>query len=163
MRQPCCAETDPCDDLGNLQPPGTGKSQTIVSLIALLKLHFRVPHPILLAAPTHVSVDHLVSLLVRAGLNPLRCGKAHRVSPEVRNWTIEQRQEEHPLWKATEAARVATEEARVKLQEFRDAVRGTKEATNSASIKKDGEFPCFASPSRVCLDADQDNHLRQSS
>lgn len=111
-----------------------------MSLIALLKLHFRVPHPILLAAPTHVSVDHLVSLLVRAGLNPLRCGKAHRVSPEVRNWTIEKRQEEHPLWKATEAARLASEEARVKLQEFRDAVRGTKEATTSATIKKDGEF-----------------------
>jgi hypothetical protein len=38
-------------------------------------------------------------------------------------------------------ARVASEEARVKLQEYRDAVRGTKEATNSATIKKDGEFP----------------------
>ncbi|GAA5991284.1 hypothetical protein JCM10908_003238 [Rhodotorula pacifica] len=121
-------------------PPGTGKSQTIVSLIALLKLHFRVPHPILLAAPTHVSVDHLVSILVRAGLNPLRCGKAHRVSPEVRNWTIEKRQEEHPLWKATEAARLASEEARQKLQEFRDEMRGTKEAETPAVIKKDGEL-----------------------
>ncbi|GAA5870085.1 hypothetical protein JCM3774_004353, partial [Rhodotorula dairenensis] len=121
-------------------PPGTGKSQTIVSLIALLKLHFRVPHPILLAAPTHVSVDHLVSLLVRAGLNPLRCGKANRVSPEVRNWTIEKRQEEHPMWRATEAARVASEDARLKLQEFRDEVRGTKDATSPAVIKKDAEL-----------------------
>lgn len=130
-----------------MQPPGTGKSQTIVSLIALLKLHFRVPHPILLAAPTHVSVDHLVSLLVRAGLNPLRCGKAHRVSPEVRNWTIEKRQEEHPMWRPTEAARLASEDARQALQEFREEMRSLNQTSTPAVIKKDGE--CDDSPSRL--------------
>ncbi|GAA5936152.1 hypothetical protein JCM10213_004695 [Rhodosporidiobolus nylandii] len=104
-------------------PPGTGKSQTIVSLIALLKLHFRVPFPILLAAPTHVSVDHLLSLLVRAGLNPLRCGKAAKVStPEAEKWTIEKRQEQHPLWAKMEQAREESETARLGVLELREAV-----------------------------------------
>ncbi|GAA6033624.1 hypothetical protein JCM8097_004355 [Rhodosporidiobolus ruineniae] len=104
-------------------PPGTGKSQTIVSLIALLKLHFRVPFPILLAAPTHVSVDHLLSLLVRAGLNPLRCGKASKVSSaQAERWTIEKRQEGHPLWERMEKAREESETARAEMLELREAV-----------------------------------------
>ncbi|GAA5985540.1 hypothetical protein JCM11641_007986 [Rhodosporidiobolus odoratus] len=103
-------------------PPGTGKSQTIVSLISLLKLHFRVPFPILLAAPTHVSVDHLLSLLVRAGLNPLRCGKASKVSnPEAEKWTIEKRREQHPLWQRMEQAREESETARLGVLELREA------------------------------------------
>ncbi|GAA5828083.1 hypothetical protein JCM11251_005722 [Rhodosporidiobolus azoricus] len=118
-------------------PPGTGKSQTIVSLIALLKLHFRVPFPILLAAPTHVSVDHLLSLLVRAGLNPLRCGKAGKVStPEAEKWTIERRQEQHPLWVRMEKAREESEDARREVLELREAmVSGEVEQQKSESDK----------------------------
>lgn len=103
------------------QPPGTGKSQTIVSIIALLKLHFRIPQPILLAAPTHVSTDHLLSLLIRAGLNPLRSGKAVKVREDLRAWTVEKRREEHPLWTRLEEAREESESNRVRLQEFREA------------------------------------------
>ncbi|GAA5947595.1 hypothetical protein JCM3775_000127 [Rhodotorula graminis] len=128
------------DKLSLIQgPPGTGKSQTIVSLIALLKLHFRIPSPILLAAPTHVSVDHLVLLLVRAGLNPLRCGKAAKVSNEVHKWTIEKRQEQHPLWDRLEKAREECEALRTELQDMRDAKRdvggygGGKEADDKDS------------------------------
>ncbi|GAA5912503.1 hypothetical protein JCM8208_006619 [Rhodotorula glutinis] len=110
------------DKLSLIQgPPGTGKSQTIVSLIALLKLHFRIPSPILLAAPTHVSVDHLVLLLVRAGLNPLRCGKSAKIGSEVHKWTIEKRQEQHPLWDKLEKAREECEALRTELQDMRDA------------------------------------------
>jgi len=104
------------------QPPGTGKSQTIVSLISLLKLHFRIPQPILLAAPTHVSTDHLLSLLVRRGLNPLRCGKPSKVSPEIEKWTIEKRQEQHPLWKRLE-------ETRLESESLRDEVKRSNEIT----------------------------------
>ncbi|GAA6021532.1 hypothetical protein JCM11491_006473 [Sporobolomyces phaffii] len=103
-------------------PPGTGKSQTIVSLIALLKLHFRIPQPILLAAPTHVSTDHLLSLLVRRGLNPLRCGKPSKVSPDIEKWTIEKRQEQHPLWNRLE-------ETRLQSESLRDEVKRNKELT----------------------------------
>ncbi|GAA5923692.1 uncharacterized protein JCM15063_003730 [Sporobolomyces koalae] len=101
-------------------PPGTGKSQTIVSLIALLKLHFRIPQPILLAAPTHVSTDHLLSLLVRRGLNPLRCGKPSKVAPEIEKWTIEKRQEHHPLWNRLEETRINAELARDELKRSRE-------------------------------------------
>lgn len=103
------------------QPPGTGKSQTIVSLISLLKLHFRIPQPILLAAPTHVSTDHLLSLLVRRGLNPLRCGKPSKVSPEIEKWTIEKRQEQHPLWNRLEATRLESESVRDELKKSKEA------------------------------------------
>ena len=93
-------------------PPGTGKSATIVSIITLLKHHFRIPQPILLAAPTHVSADHLLSLLVDAGLNPVRMGRASRVREALRPWTVEEQRTRHPLWDATEAAREGSETAR---------------------------------------------------
>ncbi|BGP44197.1 hypothetical protein JCM10450v2_000006 [Rhodotorula kratochvilovae] len=121
-------------------PPGTGKSQTLVSLIALLKLHFRIPSPILLSAPTHVSVDHLVLLLVRAGLNPLRCGKAAKVAPEVQPWTIERRQEQHPLWERLEKAREESEGFRLELQEWRDARREMANDGGKAADEKDLEL-----------------------
>ncbi|GJN91923.1 hypothetical protein Rhopal_004948-T1 [Rhodotorula paludigena] len=121
-------------------PPGTGKSQTIVSLIALLKLHFRVPSPILLAAPTHVSVDHLVLLLVRAGLNPLRCGKASKVTPEAQPWTIERRQEQHPMWDRLEQAREESEGYRVALQEHREARREAPSGGGKEAEEKDLEL-----------------------
>ncbi|GAA6053563.1 hypothetical protein JCM3770_005196 [Rhodotorula araucariae] len=121
-------------------PPGTGKSQTLVSLIALLKLHFRIPSPILLAAPTHVSVDHLVLLLVRAGLNPLRCGKAAKIAPEVQPWTIERRQEQHPLWERMEKAREESEAFRIELQEWRDARREMPDDGGRGADDKDLEL-----------------------
>ncbi|GAA5871027.1 hypothetical protein JCM8547_005335 [Rhodosporidiobolus lusitaniae] len=120
-------------------PPGTGKSQTIVSLIALLKLHFRVPFPILLAAPTHVSVDHLLSLLVKLGLNPLRCGKASKVSnPEAEKWTIEKRQEQHPLWKRMEMAREESEGLREEVVELRGRAVEGGERTEQKRVEKEG-------------------------
>ncbi|KAI3624920.1 hypothetical protein CBS14141_002341 [Malassezia furfur] len=40
-------------------PPGTGKTRTLVQAVALLKQHFVVPQPVLLAAHTNVAVDNL--------------------------------------------------------------------------------------------------------
>ncbi|GAA5962773.1 hypothetical protein JCM21900_006498 [Sporobolomyces salmonicolor] len=115
-------------------PPGTGKSQTIVSLIALLKRHFRIPQPILLAAPTHVSTDHLLTLLVRAGVNPLRCGRVGKVSPEIERWTIEKRQEQHPLWRKLEEVKEQSERLRDELLKHRDGM-----AHVSAAARKEAE------------------------
>lgn len=92
-------------------------------MIALLKLEWRVPHPILLAAPTHVAVDHLVKSLVKAGLNPLRHGKMAKVDVSCRPWTIEERQEKHPLWPRVEAAKVALDEAKQLFEAFEAEVR----------------------------------------
>lgn len=109
-----------------LQPPGTGKSATIVSIITLLKRHFRIPQPILLAAPTHVSVDHLLSLLIDAGLNPVRTGRANRVRETLRPWTVEDQRQRHPLWEPTETAREASEAAREALQQWKDKLARLK-------------------------------------
>ncbi|KDE03496.1 hypothetical protein MVLG_06009 [Microbotryum lychnidis-dioicae p1A1 Lamole] len=107
-------------------PPGTGKSATLVTLVHLLKTHFRIPQPILLCAPTHVSIDHLLSLLIDAGLNPLRMGKAHKVREELREWTVERRREGHPLWELCEGARVGCERIREELGGLRETVGDDK-------------------------------------
>ncbi|SCV68045.1 BQ2448_166 [Microbotryum intermedium] len=108
-------------------PPGTGKSATLVTLIHLLKAHFRIPQPILLCAPTHVSIDHLLSLLIDAGLNPLRTGKMSRVREDLRDWTIERRREGHPLWERCESARMGCEKVREELAALRETlVEGDK-------------------------------------
>lgn len=123
----------------HLQPPGTGKSQTIVSLIALLKLEWRVPHPILLAAPTHVAVDHLVKSLVKAGLNPLRHGKLPRIDKSCRPWAIEERQEKHPLWPRVEEAKCALDEAKALSEAFEAEVRKLKDITSAQRRKIEEE------------------------
>jgi hypothetical protein len=119
-----------------VQPPGTGKSQTIVSIISLLKSHFRIPQQILLAAPTHVSVDHLVSLLVKAGLNPLRTGKLAKVRPDLQAWAIEKRREGHPLWSRTEVARIDAEDKRRALREYRERTTAGKIKAKPEVIEK---------------------------
>ncbi|GAA5867609.1 hypothetical protein JCM1840_002569 [Sporobolomyces johnsonii] len=128
-------------------PPGTGKSATIVSLIALLKRHFRIPQPILLAAPTHVSTDHLLTLLVRAGLSPLRCGRAGKVSPEIEKWTIEKRQEQHPLWSRMEEKKAESEMLRDELQKHREGMARlvTPAARKAAETyeRKSTSLSCF--------------------
>ncbi|KAF8885662.1 P-loop containing nucleoside triphosphate hydrolase protein, partial [Infundibulicybe gibba] len=55
-------------------PPGTGKTRTIVEAVKLLKLHFSVPHPLLICTYTHTAVDTLVRQLVAQGLNVVRVG-----------------------------------------------------------------------------------------
>ncbi|KAH8831193.1 P-loop containing nucleoside triphosphate hydrolase protein [Flagelloscypha sp. PMI_526] len=55
-------------------PPGTGKTKTIIEAIRILKVHFQVPHPLLVCTYTNVAVDNLVEGFVKAGLNPVRVG-----------------------------------------------------------------------------------------
>lgn len=98
-----------------------------MALIKLLKQHFRVPAPILLVAPTHVSIDHLLSMLVDDGLNPLRLGKIPRVRADLQQWTVDQRRERHPMWRRTEEAREASETARKELLAWRERHIGTSD------------------------------------
>ena len=123
-----------------MQPPGTGKSATIVALIKLLKHHFRVPEPILLAAPTHVSTDHLLSMLVEAGLSPLRIGKADRVSPDLRQWTIEQRRTEHPLYQTSEDARLEAELSRIERNRSQEEIKTAKTRTQERRLRETYEL-----------------------
>lgn len=52
-------------------------------MLALLKKHFVVPYPILVAAHTHVAVDLITAKCGLAGLKPLRFGYLERIKPEL--------------------------------------------------------------------------------
>ncbi|KAF7297208.1 hypothetical protein MIND_00953900 [Mycena indigotica] len=81
-------------------PPGTGKTRTIIEAIKLLKLHFEVPHPLLVCTYTNVAVDNLVEGLAAAGLKPLRIGFAGQVRDSLHPHTMDFKLERHSL-KAT--------------------------------------------------------------
>ncbi|KAM0747776.1 P-loop containing nucleoside triphosphate hydrolase protein [Meredithblackwellia eburnea MCA 4105] len=116
-------------------PPGTGKSQTIVSIITLLKSHFRVPFPILLSGPTHVATDHLLALCIKSGLNPLRLGHADRVREDLQQWTVERRREKHGLWKKLEDTRLDSEEKRVRWVDERQKLADGRSGKSKSQIE----------------------------
>ncbi|KEI38715.1 uncharacterized protein L969DRAFT_479270 [Mixia osmundae IAM 14324] len=78
-------------------PPGTGKSITIIEALRLLKVHFQVPQPILVCAPTHVAVDQLLARAVKAGLRPLRVGLEDKVSPSAEPYCMLAQVARHPF------------------------------------------------------------------
>ncbi|KIL60706.1 hypothetical protein M378DRAFT_193589 [Amanita muscaria Koide BX008] len=80
-------------------PPGTGKTKTIIQAVKLLKVHFQVPHPILVCTYTNVAVDNLVQGLVATGVKPLRVGFGEKVRPSLRKHTLDHQIENHPLQK----------------------------------------------------------------
>ncbi|KAH8913978.1 P-loop containing nucleoside triphosphate hydrolase protein [Atractiella rhizophila] len=79
-------------------PPGTGKTLTIVRALKLLKVHFQVPFPILVCAPTHVAVDHLLQSCVNEGLVPLRVGRPDKIGEGAQPWSAETKRTEHRLF-----------------------------------------------------------------
>ncbi|KAJ8521488.1 hypothetical protein ONZ45_g1808 [Pleurotus djamor] len=76
-------------------PPGTGKTKTIIETIKLLKKHFEVPHPLLVATYTNVAVDNLVEGLAAAGVSPLRVGFGGKAS--LSHHTLDHKLDFHPL------------------------------------------------------------------
>ncbi|KAJ7147397.1 P-loop containing nucleoside triphosphate hydrolase protein [Mycena filopes] len=84
-------------------PPGTGKTKTIIETIKLLKLHFQVPHPLLVCTYTNVAVDNLVEGLASAGVNPLRVGFGGQVKESLVQHTLAHKLTLHPLAPSLEA------------------------------------------------------------
>lgn len=80
------------------QPPGTGKTRTIVEAIKLLKLEFQVVHPVLLTAHTNVAVDNLADGCRKAGLKVVRTGPSARVRDSLLDCTLDAHVARHP-WK----------------------------------------------------------------
>ncbi|KAF5352943.1 hypothetical protein D9758_007897 [Tetrapyrgos nigripes] len=78
-------------------PPGTGKTRTIIETIKMLKVHFRVPHPILVCTYTNVAVDNLVEGLANTELKPLRATSAGKIKPSLAQYTLEYQVDHHPL------------------------------------------------------------------
>ena len=100
--------------LNILQPPGTGKTKTIVETVSLLKVcallsviglvlitfmqkHFGVVHPLLVCTYTNVAVDNLVEGFSAAGVNAVRVGFEGKAKSGFEESTIEYQFDTHPL------------------------------------------------------------------
>lgn len=80
-----------------MQPPGTGKTKTIIEAVRLLKVHFEVPHPILVCTYTNVAVDNLVEGLAASGVKPLRVGYGGKVKQSLYEHTLDHKLTVHHL------------------------------------------------------------------
>lgn len=119
-------------------PPGTGKTRTLVQAVSLLKQHFRVPQPVLLAAHTNVAVDNLARACVARGMRVVRAGSSAAAHPALAEHTLEAHVARHPqhaqLVEAQHALRVAQAE-RARLE---DEVRAAPHAPRAAGAPRDG-------------------------
>jgi len=74
-------------------PPGTGKTTTLVELIAQIT---RNGQSVLAVASSNLAVDNLLERLIAAGENAIRLGHPARVTPELREHTLDLLVENHP-------------------------------------------------------------------
>ncbi|KAG8870807.1 hypothetical protein FRB97_009338 [Tulasnella sp. 331] len=78
-------------------PPGTGKTKIIIEAVRLLKVHFQVPHPILVCTYTNVAVDNLVEAFAATGVKALRVGSPGRIRDSLAIHSLEAKMDAHPL------------------------------------------------------------------
>ncbi|TIA77765.1 hypothetical protein E3P98_04091 [Wallemia ichthyophaga] len=112
-------------------PPGTGKTATISHSIALMKQHFHIPHPILIAAYTNVATDNIASILSAAGMKITRLGHVSRVAPELHTHTLAAQVEAHPRYTHVKHARYRSEGL------FRRAASTNSTANATSSLMKE--------------------------
>jgi len=74
-------------------PPGTGKTTTLVELIRQIT---RKGQTVLAVAASNLAVDNLLERLIAAGENAIRLGHPARVTPELREHTLDLLVENHP-------------------------------------------------------------------
>jgi superfamily I DNA and/or RNA helicase len=74
-------------------PPGTGKTTT---LIELMRQIVRNGQSVLAVAASNLAVDNMLERLVDAGENAIRLGHPARVSPALREHTLDELAEIHP-------------------------------------------------------------------
>lgn len=74
-------------------PPGTGKTTTLVELIRQIT---RKGQTVLAVAASNLAVDNLLERLIDAGEKAIRLGHPARVTPELREHTLDLLVENHP-------------------------------------------------------------------
>jgi superfamily I DNA and/or RNA helicase len=95
-------------------PPGTGKTTTLVELMRHIT---RNEQSVLAVAASNLAVDNMLERLLDAGENAIRLGHPARVSPQLREHTLDLLVEKHPDFKL---ARKLTRDARaLKDQSFK--------------------------------------------
>lgn len=80
-------------------PPGTGKTTTLVELIRQIT---RKGQTVLAVASSNLAVDNLLERLIAAGEDALRLGHPARVTPVLREHTLDLLVENHPEVKIAE-------------------------------------------------------------
>ncbi|KAF8480701.1 P-loop containing nucleoside triphosphate hydrolase protein, partial [Gautieria morchelliformis] len=104
--------------------PGTGKTKTIIEAVKLLKVHFQVPHPLLICTYTNTAVDTLVAGLATAGLRPLRVGTPAKIAPALHEHTLAAQVAKHPLRETVERAEEAVKRVEADIARLEDKMRG---------------------------------------
>jgi ATP-dependent RNA/DNA helicase IGHMBP2 len=77
-------------------PPGTGKTTTLVELMRQITYSGQ---SVLAVAASNLAVDNMLERLLDAGENAIRLGHPARVSPELRERTLDLLVEKHPDFK----------------------------------------------------------------
>jgi ATP-dependent RNA/DNA helicase IGHMBP2 len=108
-------------------PPGTGKTTTVAELI---RQATQRGDKVLATAPSNLAVDNLLERLLRAGVKAVRLGHPARVSPELREHTLDLLVENHPDLKV---ARRLLKEAR----QLRDQASRFKRAKPPPGMKQE--------------------------
>lgn len=98
-------------------PPGTGKTTTVVEVI---RQAVRRGEKVLACAPSNLAVDNVLERLVGARERVVRLGHPARVSPELREYTLDVQVEEH------DDARLARKFAKDAFALFRQAKKWTR-------------------------------------
>lgn len=108
------------------QPPGTGKTATLVAALKLLKVHFQIAAPILVCAHTNNVVDMIVSKCAEEGLRPLRFGREHRIREDLREYGCEEQIRTHPLQSSLKHWSDEEDSLRDRKKEVLDSLSGKK-------------------------------------
>ncbi|MCE9548770.1 MAG: IGHMBP2 family helicase [Planctomycetia bacterium] len=98
-------------------PPGTGKTTTIVELI---RRAVRRGQKVLACAPSNMAVDNIFERLLSAGERAVRLGHPGRVTPELREHTLDLLVDDHP------DVRLARKMVKEAMGLFRQAERFTR-------------------------------------
>lgn len=114
-------------------PPGTGKTTTLVALVAeLVKNEKRV----LVCAPSNNAVDLLAMKLDQVSIPTLRVGNVTRIADQLVHLTLIEKAREHPDWKHIKKVRIEAEEAKKQAGKFKRSF-GAKERSNRNSMYKE--------------------------
>ncbi len=88
-------------------PPGTGKTMTAIEII---NQAVKQNQSVLAAADSNIAVDNLVERLANSGTGVLRVGHPLRVTPLLREHTLDYRVLDHPDYKTAQDLRVSVQE-----------------------------------------------------
>ena len=83
-------------------PPGTGKTTTAMEIA---RQHVARGRSVLCTADSNVAVDNMVEMLVAGGADVVRVGHPARVTPALREHTLDARVREHDAWQASRELR----------------------------------------------------------